>query len=149
MNRIKNCPIQVALYNTSLYKKWTLTIIRDLLFNGKHFSDFLRSNPDLSSKVLAERLRDMETEGLINKNKVSDRPVIIEYSLTTKGRDLNKILYELSIFGSKYYTKEVFGKNKVPYDTTVRLFGKGFKLDEEVIEYNSSPNVIKQEFIDT
>ncbi len=50
-----------------LRKKWNIQIIKGLFCDYKHFKDFLEQHPNLSSKVVAERLKELEHEGLIGK----------------------------------------------------------------------------------
>lgn len=81
-----------------LRKKWTIKIIKGLFCNYKHFKDFLEQHPGLSSKVLAERLKELEEKGIIEKKVVNSTPVQTEYCLTERGRRLNKIIFELFDF---------------------------------------------------
>jgi DNA-binding HxlR family transcriptional regulator len=74
----------------------------------KQFSNFLKTNPELSAKVLSQRLKEMQSEGLITKKVIETTPITVEYELTSKGAALNKILYELSMYGAKYYTENIF-----------------------------------------
>ncbi|WP_406661667.1 helix-turn-helix domain-containing protein [Methanolobus sp. ZRKC3] len=99
MGELKHSPIDKAIKLVS--KKWTLNIIRDIFCNKKQFNEFLKSNPKLSSKVLSDKLRQMEQDELIEKVIVSKTPLRIEYHLTSKGKNLNKILYEFSVFAYK------------------------------------------------
>lgn len=99
MGQLKRSPIDKAIKIIS--KKWTLNIIRDMFCGSTHFNDFLKINPKLSSKVLSEKLRQMEQDELIEKVIVSKTPLTIEYHLTNKGRNLNKLLYEISGFAYK------------------------------------------------
>lgn len=108
MVKMKDCPIENAL--EYIGRKWSLTIIRDLFFGKKHFKEFLDANPKLSGKVLSQRLKDLETKGLIEKNIVSKSPVKIEYALTKKGRALNGILYEMALFSLNECKNEVLHK---------------------------------------
>ncbi|MFX0072287.1 MAG: winged helix-turn-helix transcriptional regulator [Candidatus Hermodarchaeota archaeon] len=96
MGNNKKCPIEIAL--RYIGKKWSLEIIRDFFFGKNRFNEFLESNPKLSSKMLSERLKEFKKNGIIEKKVSNTFPVIIEYELTSKGRALNKILYELAIF---------------------------------------------------
>lgn len=79
-----------------LRKKWNIQIIKGLFCGCKHFKDFLEQHPTLSSKVLAERLRELELEGIIEKKSVNSTQT--EYCLTEKGFRLNKIIYEMFDF---------------------------------------------------
>ena len=79
-----------------LRKKWNIQIIKGLFCDYKHFKDFLEQHPTLSSKVLAERLKELEEKGIIEKKAVNSTQT--EYYLTEKGRRLNKIIYEMFDF---------------------------------------------------
>ena len=106
LNNMKNCPIEVAL--NYLGKKWTIQIIRDLFKGKKRFSDFLESNPQISTKMLSLRLKELQKSDLVKKTIVSTTPVAIEYSLTQKGKALNRILFDLAEFSIKNYPTEVY-----------------------------------------
>lgn len=90
------CPIDKAANIFS--KKWTIQIIRDLFFGKTHFKEFQEDKPKLSNKVLSERLKELESYGLIEKRIISTSPLEIEYHLTSRGHNLNKVIYELMIF---------------------------------------------------
>lgn len=79
-----------------LGKKWNIKIIKGLFCDCKHFKDFLEMNPTLSSKVLSERLKELEQKGIIRKKVVNTAQT--EYFLTEKGLKLNRIIFELFIF---------------------------------------------------
>ena len=74
------CPINkaVELFN----KKWTIQLIRDMFFGKKQFKDFQEDKPNLSNKVLSQRLKEMEEKGLIEKRIINTSPVSTEYHLT-------------------------------------------------------------------
>ena len=106
LNNMKNCPIEIAL--NYLGKKWTIHIIRDLFKGKKRFSEFLEANPQISTKMLSLRLKELQNSGLIKKIIVSTTPVVIEYSLTQKGKALNRILFDLAEFSIKNNPTEVY-----------------------------------------
>lgn len=81
-----------------LGKKWSIKIIKGLFCDYRHFKDFLEGHPNLSSKVLSERLKELESKGIIEKRVVNSSPVQTEYYLTQKGRKLNKVIFELFDF---------------------------------------------------
>jgi len=110
---IKCCPIEITL--RFLGKKWSLNILRDLFFGKKRFSEFLKANPQLSTKILSVRLKELEKNGIIEKRIVNKTPVLIEYGLTSKGGALNKILYEMALFSMEQVPNEVF--HQVPKST--------------------------------
>nr|WP_048169524.1 helix-turn-helix domain-containing protein [Methanosarcina siciliae] len=81
-----------------LGKKWSVKIIKGLFCNRNHFKDLLELNPALSSKVLSERLKELEKKGIIEKKVVNSNPFHTEYFLTEKGLKLNKIIFEMFDF---------------------------------------------------
>ena len=103
---IKNCPIETAFRHIG--KKWAINIIRDLFLGKKKFVEFLETNKELSGKVLSQRLKELEQDGIVRKKIVSKTPLKAEYELTEKGKNLDKVLYEIIMFSMKNYSKEVF-----------------------------------------
>ncbi|HDZ08003.1 winged helix-turn-helix transcriptional regulator [Pseudohongiella sp.] len=96
-----HCPINYAL--ESFGDKWTLLIIRDLMFNDKEsYGDFLASGEKISTNILADRLKRLEELGIVTKGvKESNRSRVV-YSLTQKGRDLLPIMLEITRWSGKY-----------------------------------------------
>lgn len=92
------CPISGVL--NILNKKWTLSILKDL-FKGKiHFNEFKNNKPGLSSVVLSDTLKFLESEKIINKKVMyKNSQKNTEYTLTDKGRKLNIILYQMTLYG--------------------------------------------------
>ncbi|MEJ2665701.1 MAG: helix-turn-helix domain-containing protein [Deinococcales bacterium] len=72
--------------------RWTGVIIRALLGGIHHFSELKAAIPGLSDRMLAERLRELEAEGLTTRVVVPDMPVRVEYRLTDKGRALSAVI---------------------------------------------------------
>lgn len=98
------CPISVAL--DVLGNKWTLLVIRDLVFARKrHFRDFLVSPENIASNILASRLRTLETQGIVSRRVDPDSARKVIYELTPKGIDLVPVLVELIRWGAKYDAK--------------------------------------------
>lgn len=104
-----NCPIEVTLQ--LIGKKWSINILRDLFMDHHRFKDFLKRNPELSTKMLSARLKELEQVQLIEKRIISTSPVIIEYHLTKKGKGLNRLLYEICAFSICNCTKELKTSN--------------------------------------
>ncbi|MEX2785334.1 winged helix-turn-helix transcriptional regulator [Streptococcus sp. H49] len=61
----------------------------------------LRMIPDISQKVLTEQLRELEGDGIISRKSFSEIPPRVEYYLTEEGKNLRKLLVELSVWGEK------------------------------------------------
>lgn len=72
--------------------RWTGVIVRALLGGIHHFSELKAAIPGISDRMLAERLRELESEGLASRVVVPDMPVRIEYRLTDKGRALSDVI---------------------------------------------------------
>ncbi len=95
------CPIAGAL--DILGDTWTLLVLRDLLFYDKHrFADFLHSPEGISTNILAERLKRLETCGLVERRRYQDRPPRDEYYVTRRGHDLLPVLRELIAWGQRH-----------------------------------------------
>lgn len=96
-----NCPITNTL--DLLGDKWTLLIIRDMLFlHKKTFNEFLASPEGIATNILAARLKRLEEHGVIVKKAYSKNPLRYAYSLTRSGKDLKALLYQFVVWGNKY-----------------------------------------------
>ena len=82
-------------------EKWSLLIVRDLLREPQRFTDLLRYLNDITPKGLTTRLRDLEAEGIVERDTQEGRREVW-YHLTDKGRDLGPVLRELVMWGAKY-----------------------------------------------
>ncbi|XZF16579.1 winged helix-turn-helix transcriptional regulator [Chitinophagaceae bacterium MMS25-I14] len=95
------CPLN---YGLEIFgDKWSLLIIRDLMFFGKHtYNQFLSSEEGISTTVLADRLHMLEQEGIIIKHADTGHKQKILYSLTEKGIDLLPLMLEIGLWSDKY-----------------------------------------------
>lgn len=98
------CPISTALEVVG--DRWTLLIVRDLMFAGKrHFREFLQSEEAISSNVLADRLNALLENGIVQR---TDNPAHAQkavYTLTEKGLALLPVVVALSAWTQKHYPK--------------------------------------------
>ena len=83
-------------------KRWTGAILRILLGGRTRFNAIAAAIPDMSDRMLAERLRELEHEGLIERIVVPDTPVRVEYELTEKGRALDEAFCALARWAEKF-----------------------------------------------
>ncbi len=67
-------------------KKWTICVLTDLHLGSKHFQDFNKNLPEISTKVLHQTLTELEQVGLIRKTVIREKPKVTEYNLTEKGK---------------------------------------------------------------
>jgi DNA-binding HxlR family transcriptional regulator len=82
-------------------ERWTLLIIRDALLGLRRFEEFQRSL-GIARKVLADRLRWLVEQGILERVRYQERPDRYEYRLTRKGRDLHVALVGLRQWGDAY-----------------------------------------------
>ena len=73
-------------------RRWTGAIVRALLSGIAHFSELTAAIPDLSDRMLSERLKELEAEGIVARTVIPSTPVRVEYRLTEKGRALEPVL---------------------------------------------------------
>src|SRR3982751_5172943 len=69
-------------------KRWTGAILLVLMDGPLRFSEIRQLVPDLSDRLLSERLKELETEGIVERTVLDVGPVHVEYGLTEKGREL-------------------------------------------------------------
>jgi DNA-binding HxlR family transcriptional regulator len=83
-------------------RRWTGAIVRALLRDVVHFSDLARVIPDLSDRMLSERLKELEAEGIVARTVIPATPVRVEYRLTEKGRALEPVLDAISQWAGEW-----------------------------------------------
>lgn len=116
------CPISTAL--DIFGDKWSLLIIRDLVFNEKStYGEFLNSEEKIATNILADRLALLEWGKIISKHAHPDNKLKVVYKLTQKGLDLIPVLIEIIAWSEKHH--EVH-----PY---ARQFAKQIRKDKEAV----------------
>ena len=85
-----------------LGKRWTGLIIRTLLNGQKRFTDISAAIPNMSARMLTERFKELENNGIVSRTVYPETPVRIEYELTEKGKDLNKSMDEIQKWAEKW-----------------------------------------------
>ena len=89
-----HCPTNYALEHFG--DKWSLLIIRDLMFKGKkHYNEFFESEEKVSTSVLGDRLKSLEEADIISKGEDAVKKSRIKYSLTEKGIALLPVMVEI------------------------------------------------------
>ncbi|MEP7127799.1 MAG: helix-turn-helix domain-containing protein [Chitinophagales bacterium] len=100
-------PVKDAL--DILSGKWKLPILISLSFGNKRFSAISKQIPGITDRMLSKELRDLEINQLIKRTVYDTFPVTVEYSMTTYGKTLDKIIQELQSWGLKH-RKKIIGK---------------------------------------
>ncbi len=73
-------------------RRWTGAIVRSMLAGSCRFGEILSAVPGLSDRLLSERLKELEHEGIVERTVTPSTPVRIEYRLTDKGRALASVV---------------------------------------------------------
>lgn len=94
------CPVERTLQ--VIGGKWTLLILRDLFTGTKRFGEIRRSLEHVSPKTLSERLRELETLGLVTRTVYAEVPPRVEYALTEKGESLGTIIEAMRQWGERW-----------------------------------------------
>jgi DNA-binding HxlR family transcriptional regulator len=79
--------------------KWTALLVHDLSEGPRRFSELERSCHGISPRTLAERLRALESEGILERQSYAEAPPRVEYRLTAKGQSLLPIIDAMRSFG--------------------------------------------------
>jgi len=85
-----------------LGKRWTGLIIRTLLSGKKRFSEIAEAIPNMSSRMLTERFKELEKEGIVTRKVYPETPVRIKYELTEKGAELEAAMDEIQKWAEKW-----------------------------------------------
>lgn len=96
-----SCPVACSL--DVLGDRWTLLVIRDLFAGKARFGDFLESPEHIPTNILAERLKRLESAGLISARRYSEHPPRSEYHLTERGRSLAPVVDALARWGLRQF----------------------------------------------
>ncbi|MGT2895143.1 winged helix-turn-helix transcriptional regulator [Streptococcus entericus] len=97
------CPVETTL--SLIGDKWKILILRDLLNGTMRFGELKNSIGSVSQKVLTAQLRDMESQGLVNRKVYAEVPPRVEYSLTETGMSLKPIIDSMWDWGLDYKKK--------------------------------------------
>ena len=102
------CPVACTL--DILGDRWTMLVVRDLFRGAKRYNDFLASPEKITTNILAERLKRLEAEGLIERRPYQDNPVRYDYCLTEMGKDLYPMIREMTRWAFKYKRRVISAK---------------------------------------
>ena len=82
--------------------RWSGAIIQTLLQGPVRYAVIKGAIPDITDRMLSERLRYLETEGVLTRRVVPESPVRVEYELTEKGRSLETALQEIANWAQRW-----------------------------------------------
>ena len=85
--------------------KWRLPIIIDLSFKIHRFKELERQIEGITPRMLSKELKELEINGLINREVFDSTPVTVEYSLTDYGKSLDKVIETMRDWGLTHRNK--------------------------------------------
>lgn len=88
-------------------RRWTGAILMVLLQGASRFTDIVQSVPGLSDRLLSERLKELESEGIVTRVAHAETPVRIEYQLTDKGKALSTVTESVSAWAEVWVDQEL------------------------------------------
>src|SRR5262245_53636113 len=83
-------------------RRWTGAILRALLRGPARYNELVAAIPDLSDRMLSERLRELESEGIVVRSVIPEVPVRVEYSLSDKGRALEQAIVAIARWAERW-----------------------------------------------
>jgi len=95
------CPKFEAAFDI-LGKRWTGLIIRVLMTGPNGFKEISGAITTMSDRMLAERFKELEAEGIVKRQVYPETPVRIEYELTDKGKSLESVMNEVQCWGDRW-----------------------------------------------
>lgn len=91
------CPVAKALEVVD--ERWTLLIVRELLYGSTHFNEIRRGVPRMSPSLLAKRLRSLERAGVVERREEGGQ---VSYHLTDSGQELSAVVTALGTWGIRW-----------------------------------------------
>jgi DNA-binding HxlR family transcriptional regulator len=83
-------------------RRWTGAVIQILLDGRRRYAELRDAIPEISDRMLSERLRELESEGIVARLVIPETPVRVEYELTEKGRALERALAEIGRWAERW-----------------------------------------------
>lgn len=99
--RSRCCP----LYHEAIEligRRWSGAIIRVLMDGPMRFSEVSQAVPELSDRLLSERMKELESRGIVERSVQSGPPVRVQYSLSEMGRELGPAVFELQRWARRW-----------------------------------------------
>jgi DNA-binding HxlR family transcriptional regulator len=91
-------------------RRWTGAIIRVLMDGPMRFSEVAQAVPELSDRLLSERMKELEARGIVERTVHPGPPVRVEYSLSKMGAELGPALFELQRWARRWLGERLVGR---------------------------------------
>jgi DNA-binding HxlR family transcriptional regulator len=119
---------------SALGKKWTFHILNCLgISQIDRFNRILQSLPGLTPRVLIMRLNELETCGFIKPVTLRERPRLVGWVLTDKGRDTLPIIHEYSTYLAKWYPNASLENHRVRIRPTILSLIETAAMDKQPV----------------
>jgi len=99
------CP--VAMASEILCTRWTIVLIREFIAGSTRFNDLRRGVPRMSPALLSQRLKELESDGIIERTPSPSDPGVFEYRLTAAGHELKPLVEAFGIWGQRWVDAEL------------------------------------------
>ena len=90
-------------------RRWTGAILRAMLVGVSRFSELAQTIPGLSQRMLSERLKELEAEGVVVRSVIPTVPVRVEYHLTEKGQSLGSVIQGVAKWAEQWADRPAEG----------------------------------------
>lgn len=103
-------PVCCPLYHQAVElvgRRWTGAILRVLMDGALRFSEIAQAVPELSDRLLSERMKELEARGIIERTVIPGPPVRVEYRLSRMGHELEPALSELERWAKRWLAPRV------------------------------------------
>jgi DNA-binding HxlR family transcriptional regulator len=88
-------------------RRWTGAILRVLMDGPLRFSQIAQSVPELSDRLLSERMKELEARGIVERTVIPGPPLRVEYELSRMGRELEPALVELQVWANRWLRRRM------------------------------------------
>ncbi|MBV8574232.1 MAG: helix-turn-helix transcriptional regulator, partial [Acetobacteraceae bacterium] len=99
------CPVAMAA--EVLCTRWTVLLLREFMAGSTRFNDLRRGVPRMSPALLSQRLKELETAGIVCRQPLPTEPGVFEYRLTAAGHELEPVVEAFGIWGQRWIASEL------------------------------------------
>ena len=88
-------------------RRWTGAILRVMMDGPMRFSEIAQAVPELSDRLLSERMKELEARGIVERSVLPGPPVRVEYELSTMGHELEPALAEIQRWANRWLSSRL------------------------------------------
>ncbi|WYK00961.1 hypothetical protein A5821_002087 [Enterococcus sp. 7F3_DIV0205] len=103
---LDGCSVESTLQLIS--GKWKSVLLYHLIFEGAYrYSELQRFIPGVTKRMLSLQLKDLETDGLISRTVIQEKPIAVSYSVTEYGRSLAPVIESMYLWGNSFNSRHL------------------------------------------